>query len=86
MISAAQVAVPNGSAVTLVTMPPGSQVTLTVPGGTIYVGGTGVTAAAGAPVTGVVPIANPVSGSATVLSAIAAAGTVTAGVISATVR
>jgi hypothetical protein len=50
MITASQVPVPSGPAVTLTTIPPGAQVTLTVPGGTIYVGGSGVTAAAGAPV------------------------------------
>ena len=80
MISAAQVPV-TASAFPLVTVPPDAVVTLTVPTGTIYLGGAGVTASTGAPVTGVLPIANPAAGSAVTLYAIAASGTVATGVI-----
>jgi hypothetical protein len=86
MITTAQVAVP-GSAVSLVTVPPGATVALSIPGGTVYAGGAGVTSSTGAPITGYVALPpNAPTGSATTLYAVAASGTVSCGVIVVTPR
>ena len=86
MISTAQAPVTSGSASSLATVAPGATVTLSVPSGTVYVGDSGVTAATGAPVGGWAPIANPVTGTATALYGIGAAGTVACGVITTSPR
>ena len=70
---------------TLVTVPPGCQVTVSVPGGTIYVGGTGVTSTQAPPLPAR-PDRQPGQRLGDVLFAIAAAGTVAAGVILSTPR
>jgi hypothetical protein len=82
VISANQVAVPSGSAVSLMTVPAGFTCALSPAAGTIYVGnGTAVTSTTGAPVTAysVLP-PNPPTGAPAPLWAIAAAGTVPTGV------
>jgi hypothetical protein len=85
MLTGAQVLVPSGSAVLLVTVPPGYQAALSVLSGTIYVGGggTAVTTSTGGPVTGYALLPGvPVTASPSPLFAVAGAGggTVTCGV------
>jgi hypothetical protein len=83
VLTAGQVLVPSGSAVSLGTVPPGFQAALSVPGGTVYVGngGTAVTTSTGAPVTGYALLPGvPVTASPSPLFAIAPSGTVACGV------